>query len=456
MCNVLVMNINFRLFLFFISLFLFSSCAKDTPDFTTPQVLDEELISILKQQSPSGSLEYFTFPESHDYNQIPQDPKNPITQAKTMLGGFLFHETGLSSEAKDPRMKGTFSCASCHHASAGFQAGVLQGLGEGGSGFGRQGEGRRPKMDVADHDVQPVRSPSAMNGAWQPVQLWNGQFGATGMNSGTQSQWKAGTPIETNFLGYEGLETQAIAGMGVHRMEINDQIKNNSTYKKLFDAAFPEIPEEKRYTKEYAGLAIAAYERTLMANKSGFQKYLKGDHFAMRDDEKRGAILFFGKAKCSSCHTGPALNSMNFYALGMGDFSDCIEPTLKTNVNDVANLGRASFTGNAEDNYKFKVPQLYNLKDSPFYGHGGSLRSVRQVIQYKNNAIAENSRVPASKIDKTFVPLGLSENEINDLEAFLLKSLYDYDLNRYVPSYLPTGLCFPNADTQSRIDLNCN
>lgn len=68
--------------------------------------------------------------------------------------------------------------------------------------------------------------------------MWNGQFGATALNKGTESQWKAGTPIETNFLGYEGLEIQAIAGMGVHRLNINDQILNNSTYKNYLTMLF--------------------------------------------------------------------------------------------------------------------------------------------------------------------------------------------------------------------------
>lgn len=448
-------QLNLKLNIFATLIFL-ASCTPDLPEISDKQTIDDELLTLLSSQSPTGKIDYFIFPESDEYVKIPQDPKNPLSQAKTMLGAFLFHETGLSSAAKDPRMKGTFSCASCHHAGAGFQSGVLQGIGEGGNGFGRNGEKRLPKADITDHDVQPIRTPSAMNGAYQKVTLWNGQFGATDLNTGTQSQWKAGTPIETNFLGYEGLETQAIAGMGVHRLEINDQIKNNSTYKKLFDAAFPEIPAEKRMSIEYAGLAIAAYERTLMANEAGFQQYLKGNMYAMKEDEKRGALLFFGKAECSSCHTGPALNSMNFYALGMGDFVDCPEPTLKTQANDSANLGRGSFTGNPADHYKFKVPQLYNLKDAPFYGHGGSLRTIRQVLQYKNNAIIENPRVPKDKVHNQFTPLGLTNDETNDLEAFLSKSLYDYNLTRYIPSSLPTGQCFPNADPQSKVDLHCN
>jgi cytochrome c peroxidase len=103
----------------------------------------------------------------------------------------------------------------------------------------------------------------------------------------------------------------------------------------------------------------------------------------------------------------------------------------------------------------FKVPQLYNLKDSPFYGHGSSFRSVKDVLVYKNKAIRENNNVPESQLDERFKPLHLSLDEINALEAFLVNGLYDPKLKRFVPQSLPSGLCYPNADIQSRIDMDC-
>jgi cytochrome c peroxidase len=129
--------------------------------------------SLLRQAlNSNGGLNDFVLPESSQFDLIPQDPKNPITKEKVALGGFLFHETALSIDAKEPGNKKTFSCASCHHAAAGFQAGTFQGIGEGGVGFGLRGEGRTPASLLIDVDVQPVRSPSAMNGAYQPNQLW--------------------------------------------------------------------------------------------------------------------------------------------------------------------------------------------------------------------------------------------------------------------------------------------
>jgi cytochrome c peroxidase len=106
--------------------------------------------------------------------------------------------------------------------------------------------------------------------------------------------------------------------------------------------------------------------------------------------------------------------------------------------------------------YKFKVPQLYNLKDSPFYGHGGTLRSIREVITYKNEAVPQKTTVPAAQLAEDFVPLGLTDQEIDALVAFIENALYDPNLDRYVPETLPTGQCFPNADPMSQEDLGCN
>lgn len=438
---------------------LISSCSSDvkTDEWVEEKNhIDNELMALMKGYSPNGDISYYRMPESDDYTKIPQDPRNPITKDKVILGGFLFHETALGIEPKTEEFVRTFSCASCHHADAGFQAGVIQGIGEGGKGFGFRGERRKPYPGAQNIDVQPLRSPTAMNGAYQKNMLWNGQFGATALNEGTESRWKPDTPLATNNLGFEGLETQAIAGMGVHRLNIDEEVIKMSAYKNLFDKAFPNEPEHLRYSQKNVGMAIAAFERTILSNKAPFQEYLKGKLDAMTVTEKEGAKLFFGKAGCVNCHTGPALNSMQFNAIGLSDMIDCPEPTVGTIPNDPANLGRGGFTGNPNDNYKFKVPQLYNLKDSPFFGHGSTLRSVREVIVYKNNAVPQNPRVATYQLDPLFRPLGLTNSEINALEAFISNALYDPNLRRYVPNSLPSGQCFPNSDEQSRIDLGCN
>ncbi len=435
----------------------FSACKKDDPIEETPSI-DQELTEALEDISMSGGLAFFQLPAAEDYDQIPQDPANPLTEAKVELGKLLYHETGIARNPQDIAGMGTYSCASCHFASAGFQAGRHQGIGEGGQGFGFNGESRDKieAYNVLNVDVQPIRSPTTLNSAYQIAMLWNGQFGAKGINANTEYAWTEGTPKALNHLGFHGVETQAIAGLSVHRqLEDTSDVSDLANYKELFDAAFPDRPESERYNRVATGLAIAAYERTLLANEAPFQRWLRGDTDAMNALEKEGALVFFGKGQCGSCHTGPALNSMEFHGIGLGDLMDCPEEVFLTSVNAAEHLGRGGFTNRAEDMYKFKVPQLYNLKDSPFYGHGGTLRSIREVIEYKNEAIPQKPSVPAAQLSDEFVPLGLTEDEIDALVAFIENALHDPNLERYVPETLPTGLCFPNADPMSQEDLGC-
>jgi cytochrome c peroxidase len=156
-----------------------------------------------------------------------------------------------------------------------------------------------------------------------------------------------------------------------------------------------------------------------------------------------------------ACHTGPALNSTTFHALGMPDLAG---PGVfgEVAVDENESLGRGSFTGLEADSYKFKTPQLYNLKDSPFLGHGGTFNSVREVIEYKNRAEPARPSVPASRLAEAFRPLGLTPAEVEALDAFVSQALYDPDLARYQPASLPSGNCFPVNDAQSRVDLGCN
>lgn len=436
------------------ALFLLSwSCQPD------PNVEQDPLNAALEaaiSQQPGGKSG-LRLPQDHDWSAFPQDPRNPITAEKVQLGKLLFHETGLAINPRLPQGMNRFSCASCHHAGAGFQAGILQGLGEGGLGFGVAGESRDidPNWPIDSIDVQPIRTPTSLNVAFQELMLWNGQFGSTGANRNTSAQWTSGTPKAVNHLGYEGPEIQAIAGLKVHRMEVTEAILSTYGYLELFDQVFPDFARSERYTKETAGLAIAAYERSVVANRSPFQQWLRGDVLALSEAQKRGAVLFFGKAACGGCHQGPALNSMEFYALGMNDLVGPGTYGTSGNAADNTNLGRGGFTGNPEEHYQFKVPQLYNLKGLSFLGHGGTFGSLREVVDYKNRAQAENAKVPAHRLASEFKALSLSDEEVDDLVEFLEEGLYDPNLERYVPATVYSGNCFPNADPMAQVDQGC-
>jgi len=439
----------FLTLLFFI---VFTACQKDIQE--DESLLDIELENALLAQSETGRLNYFELPESDELALIPQDPKNKLTPAKVELGKLLFHETHMALKPKYAEGLHSYSCSSCHHAGGGFQANARQGLGDGGWGYGNFGEAREanPSYSHDSIDFQPIASPTILNSAYQELMLWNGQFGAVGENIGTESQWTEGTPKEANRLGFHGIETQAIAGLDVHRLEVDKTLITEANYKSLFDAAYPELPEGERCTKLTAALAIAAYERTVLANRAPFQKWLKGNKSAMTDLQKRGGLLFFGKAQCSNCHTGPALNDMKFHALGMNDLEGA---DILGSVSLDVRKGRGGFTKNPNDDYAFKTPQLYSLGYDPFLGHGSNFKSVREIIEYKNEAVKQNPHVPTNKLSPDFRRLNLSEQEIKELTTFVEQALNDAELSRYEPADLPSGYCFPNNDEQSAEDRGC-
>jgi cytochrome c peroxidase len=237
-------------------------------------------------------------------------------------------------------------------------------------------------------------------------------------------------------------------------MDMKPSLFTLSGYKELYQEAFGEVEDDTLMGWVYSGLAIAAYERTVLATEAPFQQYLNGNKNALSQKEKEGAILFFSKAECYTCHNGPSLANMEFHALGMSRLSGA--GVYLTNFeNQTANLGRGGYTGNDEDKYKFKVPQLYNLINSKFYGHGSSFTSVEDVIRYKNKAIPENTEVPVSQLANEFHPLNLTKTEIEAISAFIEYGLYDRNLERYVPGSIPSGYCFPNGDYRSSQEFGC-
>ena len=435
---------------------ILAACRSDKVQLATQN--DVQLENAIKKFSATGDLDYYILPESNDYANIPTSPENPITPVKVALGKFLFFETGLGLSPMQEIGEGTYSCGSCHIPAAGFKPGREQGIGEGGTGFGLNGEDRTmSELYVAEQiDAQGARPLSMLNAAYVTNALWNGQFGAGGVNEGTEAYWKHENGTDLNALGFGGLETQNMESLKLHRMVINEEVVTNLGYKPYFESAFSDFPIEERYSDKAASFAIAAYLRTLITNKAPFQDYLKGNRDALSEQEKRGAMLFFGDAKCAACHSSPSLNSTGFYALGVKDLYECGTDVFNTSADDIRNLGRGSFTGQAEDMHKFKVPQLYNLKDTPFYFHGSSKTTLEGVVKYFNDAIPENSVVPAEQIPPIFQPLGLSQTDVDDLVAFLENGLHDPDLERYAPEYVLSGNCFPNNDEQSKIDLGCD
>ena len=439
----------------FLLLAIFISCNQDKVYIDQP--IDLQLEAALQKAAKNGDPSFFILPESTEYHKIPQDPANPISDAKVTLGNLLFFETGIANDPAYPEAKGTYSCGSCHVPSAGFRPGGAQGVADGGIGFGNNGEGR-DKMDIYEEwelDVQGLRPLSVLNVAYVENTTWNGRFGSSGVNVGTEERWELDHTLEVNKEGFAALETQNIEGVDLHRMDITEEVLDDFGYRNYFDDAFGDWPAEERYSKKAAAFAISAYLRTLITNKAPFQEYLKGNKQEMTEQEKRGAILFFGKARCYHCHKDKNLGANEFYALGVKDLYERGN-VFNTSIEDPRNLGRGEFTGEEEDMFKFKIPQLYNMGDSPFYFHGSSKTSLKSVVEYFNEGVPENNNVPEEQIARQLRPLNMTPQEVEDLTVFLETGLKDPDLERYAPASLPSGNCFPNNDQASKAALGCN
>ena len=436
-----------------IILVFMASCVKDIAE---SDVLEKNLLNRISASSPTKNYNHFVLPGGGQFGDIPQDIKNPLTSSKVLLGKFLFYETAFARDPLKAEGIATYSCSSCHIAEAGFRANRPQGIADGGSGFGQNGESRVRNRNYEEDeiDVQSARPISLINVAYVTNTFWNGQFGRYGANEDTEDVWSLREDTERNFLGFDGIETVNFEGLFTHRIKVDSQSVLMFGYQDLFDEAFDDYPVQERYNNKTASLALSAYIRTLISDQAPFQKWLKGEKSAMTSSMKKGAILFFGKANCSNCHYQPNLGSEEFHALGVKDMYQ--RPSYNAFADDRRNLGRGGFTLREQDYYKFKVPGLYNVGDSPWYFHGASKTTLDEVLDYKIEAKSENSRVNQDRISSKLRPLDLTIKDKSDLLEFLNYALRDPELTRYVPNEVLSGNCFPNADLASKYDKGCN
>lgn len=162
--------------------------------------------------------------------------------------------------------------------------------------------------------------------------------------------------------------------------------------------------------------ALAAYQRTLAPAPTAFDAFLKGDAQALDDKQLRGLHLYRTKARCMTCHDGPALSDSQFHNLGLTYFGRKYE-----------DLGRYGVTGDNADVGKFKTPTLRNVSRSGPWMHNGLFPSLRGILNAynagmfrprpANAAQAADPRFPVTS--PLLAPLQLRTDEIESLEAFL-------------------------------------
>jgi cytochrome c peroxidase len=187
-----------------------------------------------------------------------------------------------------------------------------------------------------------------------------------------------------------------------------------------------------------AAKAIAAYERLLSCGPSRFDAYMRGDDSALSAAEVRGAGLFVGKAKCADCHSGPFLSDQQFHNVGLNPVPVAVafldrddagalvgHAQVRTDPLNVAGAfsdgddGRLPEAPPDSMRGAFRTPMLRCVASRPSFMHTAQLRDLRDVVAFHNDGGHAPDAVPGYLGANELAPLGLTDDEVDDLTAFL-------------------------------------
>ena len=130
------------------------------------------------------------------------------------------------------------------------------------------------------------------------------------------------------------------------------------------------------------GNALASFIRRLTSEcvSTPWNEYLQGNRSALSDEEKKGAVSFYGKGRCASCHGGNFFSDFDFHSIGVpqGEFGTHIHKQ---------DIGRASVTFNLKDRYKFRTPPLLYVSQTAPYGHNGAFETLEDAVLFHINPI---------------------------------------------------------------------
>ena len=341
----------------------------------------------------------------------PQAPKdNPTTPAKVALGRLLFW---------DPLMSGPqdVACASCHHPQNGYAEDRDLSLGVTAIGLGS----KRRQAPGSSIPIVKRNSPTVLNIAFS--------------GSDQSGSYDPATAPMFWDMRVKSLEKQALEPLkALEEMRENTypegdeavakvvaKLQANAEYRSLFAGAFG---SEQPVNAENLGRAIAAFERTLLANNSPFDRYMRGDRSAMTEEQVSG-MQRFERVGCIKCHNGPMFSDYKLHVMGVPD-----NPALP-----------ASDDG-AEKTYAFRTASLRNLTFTAPYEHNGMFRTLSAVVGFYEDARGGRSRNPnvsSEKLDPLIRELGDFDEEDVDLVEFL-RALSDDSFDRTIPERVPSGL----------------
>ena len=412
--------------------------------------------------------------------QLTQSDYHEFSKERAKIGQLLFYDKILSGNRN-------ISCGTCHHPRFGGADGLSLGIGEGGVGVGpdrKPGTGddkikkRIPRnasalwnlaakdFQVLFHDGRLSLSDDYDNRFNSPAEEWLPKGLETVL--GTQAIF----PMTSQFEMAGNPKENEVAGALHDRIDyvwpiLAKRVRTIPQYGKMFVEAFDNIDKAEDVTIAQIGEALAAYiALDFESRDSNFDRFLAGDASALNAAQKRGMDLFYGKAGCSSCHSGPLLSDQKFHALAIPPFGPGRTRRFDPYVRDV---GRMAETDRIEDSYRFRTPSLRNVALTAPYGHNGAFPDLNSVIRHHLNPTEslkdwkrEWAKLPSipwlteidflvwddrfemerfkNKID--IQPIDLSDYDIEDLVSFMhaLTGQTSQKLRFGIPEKVPSGL----------------
>jgi cytochrome c peroxidase len=155
------------------------------------------------------------------------------------------------------------------------------------------------------------------------------------------------------------------------------------------------------------------YQRTVVANDSPFDRWVRGDAEAMTAQQVRGFNVFRdpGKGNCAVCHRPPNFTDNGFHNIGLPSFG-------KKNPD----LGRHGQVPVEMTRGAFKTPSLRNVAQTAPYFHDGSAKTLMDVVKHY-----ETGGVVRTNISPNMIKPDLTEQDKEDLVAFLKALTSDWE-----------------------------
>ena len=335
----------------------------------------------------------YSFPVSYapESMNIPAD--NPMTEEGVELGRYLFYDGRLAGRtAVDSLM----SCATCHKQSHSFECGIDHPKFRGGKTFGLTGI-------PTPHYMMPLINLVWINEGY----MWNGFVN----ENNTQCGGKYGVPKSEEFhcRNIESFVWMMIVapheGYGSIEKSL-ELIRQDSIYPPLFKKAFG----TEEITIDRVGKAVAQFVRSLVSFNSKFDLFMRGE-YQLTESERRGFYLFSSESgDCFHCHGSPILP---LWTTNL--FMNNAKDSVFVDRNDYSYV-----TGNPADKGKYRVPTLRNVEFTAPYMHDGRFSTLDEVLEFYNSDLKRSPYVDPLMIGVNHGGMHLSEQELQDLKAFLL------------------------------------